>query len=248
MIKRSFYFFILLLTAHSLNAAEIPASISWSGLRYLGLPLSGVVKTVHIRAGSFVARGVPLLSLDCGQYNARRAHSQAIVDGLAPGVERAEKDKLLADELFDRTVLSEIEHRDAELKFIETRSHYLAAVASNEENSWLQNNCVLKADRQLFVLDVHVAPGELVNLKTSDAKLITVADRNAMQALATVSLPLKQSYKTGKKVNVDINGQILKGKIIAVRYLAENNAQLVVRFETFDPRLIGSKTAKIIIQ
>ena len=248
MIKRSFYFYLLFFITHSVNAAELSASIGWSGLRQLGLPVSGVIKTVYQGAGSFVAKGAPLLSLDCGQYDARRAHSQAIVDGLSPGVERAAKDKELADELFDRTVLSEVEHRDAELKFIETKSRYDAAVASNSENSWLQSNCVLKADKQLIVLDVHVAPGELLNLKTSDAKLITVADRNSMQATATVSLPLKPSYKTGKKVKVDINGQMKRGEIIAIRYLADNNAELIARFESFDPRLIGSKAAKLIIQ
>jgi len=248
MIKQSFSFLALLLSANALNAAELSVSIGWSGLRQLGVPLSGVVKSVDVSAGSYVVNGAPLLSLNCGQYDARRAHSQAIVDGLAPGVERAEKDKELADELFERTVLSEVEHRDAELKFIETRSHYQAAVASNKENSWLQKNCVLKADKQLIVLDVHVAVGEMVNLKTSDAKLITVADRSTMQATATVSLPLKPSYKTGKKVKVEINGEMTHGEIIAIRYLADNNAQLVARFETFDPRLIGSKTAKLIIQ
>jgi len=248
MIKKCLYICVLAFTGLSVNAAELAASIGWSGLRTLGLPLTGVIAEVHAGPGSFVPRGAKLVSMDCGQYAARLVHSQALVDGLAPGVERAKKDKELADELFDRTVLSEVEHREAELKYIETRSHYEAAVATRDEHQWLQGNCVLEADKQLIVLQVHARRGEVLNLNNAAAKLITVADRDAMQAVASVSLPLKQSYKIGKKINVEINGKPVNGKITSIRYLPDNTAQLVARFALFDPRLIASKNAKLIIQ
>lgn len=248
MIGKQIYLIPLLLLSHVANAAELPATIEWSGLREIGLPISGIVASVNAQPGAFVQKDAALLSLDCGMYDAKQAQSQAIVEGLEPSVERAQKDKELADELFERTVLSEVEHRDAELIYIEKKSRYQAAKAIDDENRWLQQQCDLKADRHLIVLDVKVKVGEVVNLQQMNAKLMVVADRDAMEAKASVALPLKKSLKPGKKLKVEVSGQLYKGRVTAIRFLADNTAEITAKFSTFDPRLISSKNAKLIIQ
>ena len=244
----------------SVKAADAEASINWADIRQLALPLSGIVKKVAVSPGDYVEAGKEMLSLDCDLYQAKLKQSKAIVDGLQPAVETAQKDKELANELFDRTVLSEVEHRKAELDFIETTSQYNAALAIYEENKWKVGHCSLVADRSLIVLDVHISEGELLNLKTSNAVLITVASRNKMSAIANIERLKSKSIKTGKDVSVNVAGKTYAGRVVAVSFSAGNSAsysisgssansvQVRAEFNVFDPQLIGYKGAKLIIQ
>lgn len=238
----------LLMFSSSLSAAEVPATVSWADVRQLGLPLSGVIKSINKQSGSYVKTGEAILSLNCGFYNAQFNQKKAIAEGLLPAVERTLKDKDLAVELFERTVLSEIELRNAELIYIETKSKYDAAKAESDEKKWHVDNCNLIADSHLIVLELHASVGEVISLETTKPVLATVASREKMSATAVVTLPLKKNYKPGKKLKVDVFGKIYDGKIVSVIYNSDSSAELVAEFNVFDPRLITSKSAKLIIE
>ncbi|MCK4708206.1 MAG: HlyD family efflux transporter periplasmic adaptor subunit, partial [Gammaproteobacteria bacterium] len=110
------------------------------------------------------------------------------------------------------------------------------------------------------ILDVHVNEGEMLNLKTANSVLLTVASRKKMSA--TASLPLKnaKSIKSGKKIKVEIAGKIYAGHIVSVKFSAtstgsysisgasDNNVQVRAEFDAFNPQLIAVKGAKLIIQ
>jgi len=244
------YIYILMLSfsSFSLLAEEISASVGWAGSRQLGLPLSGVVKEITSQPGSYVRAGDSLLSLDCDAYNAQYKQKKAIAEGLKPAVERTKKDKELADELFERTVLSEVELRNAELIYIETRAKYDAANAEANEKKWNVKNCKLKADSDLIILDVHVAVGEVINPESTKPVLVTVASRIKMMANATVSLPLNKTYMPGKELKVEVSGHLYDGEIVSVRYASDGSAVLNAEFAGFDPQLISNKSAKLIIK
>jgi len=238
----------LMIFSSSLFASEIPATVGWADVRQLGLPLSGVVKTINSQSGSYVKEGDSILSLDCGLYKAQFNQKKSIAEGLLPAVERTLKDKELAVELFERTVLSEVELRNAELIYIETKSKYDAAKAESDEKKWQVDNCNLTADSHLIVLDLHVSIGEVVNLETTKPVLATVASREKMSVTGAVVLPLKKNYKPGKRLKVEVFGKIYDGKIISIKYISDNSAELMAEFNVFDPRLITSKSAKLIIE
>lgn len=237
----------LLAFSTALSAAEVSAKVGWADVRQLGLPLPGVVKSIYSRSGSYVKTGDSILSLDCGLYKAQLNQKNAIAEGLLPAVERKLKDKELAVELFERTVLSEVELRDAELVYLETKSKYDEALAESIEKKWQVDNCNLTAEGHLIVLDLHVSAGEVIGLETSKPVLATVASREKMSATATVVLPLKKNYKPGKKLKVDVSGKLYDGKIVSIKYKSDSSADLVAEFNAFDPRLISSKSAKLII-
>ena len=249
MKYRHILIFIFLSGFHcSLSAAEFEANIGWADVRQLGVPISGQVKKVMSAAGSYVNPGDTMLSISCGIYKAKLKQHQAVAAGLMPSVETVRKEKELADELFDRTVLSEIEHRNAELLYIKARSQYEASLAEVDQDKIRVSFCDLKADRPLLVLEVHVMEGEMYSLESIKPVLVTVASRNTMLATSKQTLPLKKIYRAGLAVKVDVAGKKYKGRLQSVVYQPDNSVLIKAIFDFFDPRLFGNKTAKIIIQ
>ncbi|MDH5518363.1 MAG: biotin/lipoyl-binding protein [Gammaproteobacteria bacterium] len=230
------------------NAAEYEAKLSLADIRQLSLPVSGIVETINVAAGAFVKAGEKMLSLDCGLYRAKLKQSLALATGLEPGVETARKEKELADELFARTVLSEIEHRQAELVYIEKKSKHSAAVAHSEELKWQVKNCDLLADTDLMVLDVHVNKGQLFNLKADKSLLLTVASQKNMQLTAKLALPLVHPIKINQTVKASVAGRLLEGKIISVLFRSDDTAIVTASIDLFDPLLISAKSARLIIK
>ncbi|MDH5393983.1 MAG: efflux RND transporter periplasmic adaptor subunit [Gammaproteobacteria bacterium] len=240
--------FSMVLFQQSLNAAEYDAKLTWDDVRQLSLPVSGVIEKINVAAGSYVEAGEKMLSLDCGLYTAQLKQSRAIVNGLKPGVETALKEKELADELFARTVLSEVEHRHAELVYIEKQSSHDAAQAHSEQMLWQVKHCDLVADRQLMVLDVHLSAGQLFSLKTDKPVLLTVASKKTMQVTAQLPLPLKKAIKVNQPVKVRLDGQIVDAKVSSINYPSANAAIVSVRFNMSAQQLMSAKAAKLIIE
>lgn len=248
MKARFFLSIILTLSCSMASAEEWTAVVDWSGKRILSAPVSAQVKKLHVRPGEIVSKGQSLVSLDCGQYAARYKQSKALVAGLAPAVERAKKDRELANELFERTVLSEVEYREAGLLYIEKKSRHDAAKAELEENEWLKNQCELKATRAAVVLDIHVTEGEMLNNQVQNSGLLTVANSSAINVVATVAMPINSHVKPGQKIKAEIAGKSYNGQIISVQFQNNEMARLTAIINHFDIRLIGVKNAKLISQ
>jgi len=245
---RQFLLFILLASFFStINAAEFDAKISWADVREIGVPISGQISKV-LKAGSYAKPGDTMLSISCGLYKAQLAERKAIAAGFMPAVETALKEKELADELFERTVLSVVEQRNAELVYIKTKAEYDAAQAKAEQAKIRVGFCDIKADESLLVLKNHVTTGEYYSLESKKPVLLTVASRSRMLATARLTQPLKKSYKVGLASKVSLAGKRYEGRLQAVDYLTEGGVLVSVTFNAFDPRLIDNKAAKIIIQ
>lgn len=239
---------LLFMFQHSLKAAELDAVVGWADVRQLGVPISGQVNKVISGAGSYVKAGDTILSLSCGIYQAQLSQQQALATGLLPGVETARKEKELADDLFDRTVLSEVEHRNAELLYIKAKSHYESSLASVKQAKLQVNYCDLKADRALLVLNVHVMEGEMYSLESAKPVLVSVASRQSMLATSKQVMPLEKVYSAGSAVTVSVAGKKYAGRIQSVNYLPDNSVTINATFDIFDPKLVANKTAKIIVK
>lgn len=232
---------------YSANAAELEAVIDWADIRQIGVPISGQIKNV-MPAGSYVKPGETMLSIKCGVYNAELKQQQAIAKGLTPAVETALKDKELADELFDRTVLSEVEHRNAELLYIKAKSEYDSSLARIDQAKIKSAYCEVKADRSQVILRTHISADEMYTLESSKPVLLTVASRNSMLAMSKQMLPLNKVYRSGQPVKVKVDGKEYDGKIQSIIFQTDNSVLINAVIDIFDSRLIGNKTAKIIIQ
>lgn len=250
--RPSLFFVCLSLFTGVALADSVKGNVNWADVRQLGLPVSGLVKQVNVNAGQVIEKGAVLLALDCAYYQARAKESTVLAEGLKPGLLRAEKDRDLANELFDRTVLSEVEHQEAQHKYIEIKSRYEAALARQSQSLWQQNNCNLIAADKLIVLGVKVSVGEMVNLNTSEPALVSVASAEKMSVSIDVKSPSKQSLVIGKALKITIANKQYAGRLAAVNYavLAGSTGdtagiQLTVIVDAFNPQWAGTETATV---
>ncbi|MGC9008659.1 MAG: efflux RND transporter periplasmic adaptor subunit [Halothiobacillaceae bacterium] len=98
-----------------LGAAEFQATLGWADRTALSLPVSGLVKEVHVRAGQMVPAGAPLVSLDPRPFDARLLQARAGVQALERKRAEAGREVERAKELYARTVLSNVELEKAHI-------------------------------------------------------------------------------------------------------------------------------------
>ena len=221
--------------ATNIHATEIKASLALSDETDLGLPIAGVVNQVHVRAGQKVRKNDMLLSLDCGLYQHQFNETLAIVDGLKPAHVRAKRDLELADDLYDRTVLSTVEHDEAKLKLLEATSRLDAAKARLNQARWRQHYCDLRAPFDAIVVATQINTGETVNALTAPQTLLTIANDKTLLAKAEINAEQHIRIKLGDSVSVTVNGKKYSATVseLGIKPLADKteiNYTIIVTF------------------
>jgi len=122
----------------------------------------GIVAEVSVRPGEAVAAGQSLLSLDAREVRARVAHANSAVKKLVLHRAEAEREWERAQELFDRTVLSERELQLAEIGLNDADAAYQAAQAERIAAEVALECHSIKAPFAAWVLAVPVAPGQAI--------------------------------------------------------------------------------------
>lgn len=226
-------------------AAEFPATLVWADRTALSLPISGLIKDVKVRAGQEVPAGALLLELDARPFDARLHKAQAGVQGLARKRAEAEREAKRAQELYARTVLSNVELEKAHIDNQQVESQYQQARAQQQlvevERSYTQ----LKSPFAARVLAVNTAPGEAISAGLQAPTLIEVARSNVIDVVAKLKPEEVVGLKLGGKVDVEVNGRKVSGEIVAIESPKEGGYRVVVRVPAADGWLAGL-SAKII--
>jgi multidrug efflux system membrane fusion protein len=226
-------------------AAEFPATLVWADRTALSLPISGLVKDVKVRAGQDVPAGALLLELDARPFDARLHKAQAGVQGLERKRAEAGREAKRAQELYARTVLSNVELEKAHIDEQQVEGDYQQARAQQQlvevERSYTQ----LKAPFAARVLAVNVAPGEAISAAMQAPTLIEVARSNVIDVVVKLKPEETVGLKLGGKVDVEVNGHKANGEIVAIESPKEGGYLVVVRVPAADGWLAGLP-AKII--
>lgn len=228
-----------------LLAAEFPATLSWADRTALSLPVSGQVKEVHVRAGQDVAAGAPLVSLDPRPFDARLREARAGVQSLERKRAEAEREAQRAEELYARTVLSNVELEKAHIDQQQVDGQYQQARARLQMAEIERGYSLLKSPFAARVLVVNIAPGEAISATMQAPTLVEVARAEFIDASASLRPEQAQGMRPGDKVEVDVNGERAAGEILALESLREGGYRLVVRVKAGEGWLAGLP-AKII--
>lgn len=212
----------LLFFLFSAGLCEAYAGEAWGviyreGRSSLSLPVSGVVAEVMVEKGQKVKQGEVLLRLDERYAKARLRAASARVSRQRPGRDEAKRELERAEELFDRTVLSEVELQQAKIDFAQKDAALEEARAEEMQARLDLEYSVLKAPFDLVVINSHVVPGQAVVNELSAVPLIEVARDNVV-VLAALSPERHVDVKTGKQVSVTYAGKSVAGEIVATDY------------------------------
>lgn len=188
-------------------AADLDATIQWSRRTELALPVSGVVARVEANAGQRVAQGRLLLALDETPFLGSVNEAQAQLARRKIEHDEATRDAKQAQELYERTVLSNVEIENARMKLARAEAGYNEAKAILDRARYRQKVSALRASFDLVVLSRHVEPGQAVSAELKPPVLLVVAAAGEYLAQARVPAERVTGLKLGQSVTVDVAGK-----------------------------------------
>lgn len=222
-----------------LGAAEFPATLGWADRTALSLPVSGLVKEVHVRAGQMVPAGAPLVSLDPRPFDARLLEARAGVQALERKRAEAGREVERAKELYARTVLSNVELEKAHIDQQQVDGQYQQARAQLQVAEIERSYSPLKAPFAARVLSVNIAAGEAISATLQAPALVEVARADSIDAIASLKPDEARALAPGGKADVEFDGRKVRGEIIALESPRDGGYRLVVRVPMQEGWLAG---------
>jgi multidrug efflux system membrane fusion protein len=214
----------MLYTSASL-AGELAARVDWGKRVTLGTLVPGVVQAVNVTPGQQVAAGDPLLSLDQRSYRAQLAAAQATQKQAAILLEEARREYERAQELYDRTVLSQHELTVAEIGLRKAQAEASSAAAALARARLELDYSQLKAPFSGVVVEVNASPGQSVTAADRVPELLTLADDRNLQVTALSDAATQDGMLAAERVVVKLGGRELVAQQIVPGLEARNNGQ-----------------------
>jgi len=243
MIKLTFsgVLAFLLLTA-SAFASELDATLHWAGEEYYSFSVNGRVDDVLVAPGEKLESGALLARLDKRPFDSAVKKCKAAINKIEPAIFDAKIELDQAEELYERTVLSEIELQKVEVIYKTLVAEREMAQAECELQQWQAEQAELKAREASYVVASNIYPGLVVSEENKSAAVMHLASATKASALAYVDIQSAMQYAVGQSVEVIIAGETLRGRVqsISMQGNEQGQHQLRVVFDYTRPLLIGS--------
>lgn len=235
-----------MLMASAASAAELEAELRWSRLTAPGLSVSGVVEKVAVAAGQRVKQGELLLKLDQRHLHVKIKQAEAAETAAQLTLQEADKELERAQELYDRTVLSDHELLQARAAQARAVSELQRASSQLLKSRMQLQYSELKAPFAARILRVDVAEGEAVASRFQAHPLLAYAEDQAMLAEAPLTAGQARELQIGQTVKVQLGKQRYTGKVVAISIDEKNQRRLQVRFTSSEKHFFAGEKASII--
>lgn len=197
-------------------AAELNGELEWADEVSLSVPIDGLVTRVNARPGADVEAGAELLLLDARVAQAHVAEARSAVRKLELLRTEAQRELERAQELFDRTVLSEHELQVAQIGAANAEADYHAAQSAQVASEVALELHTVKAPFAARVLAVHAAPGQAVLGTQQVQPLITLAARERLRARAALDPAQVVQVAPDASASVNIGDQRFDARIVGI--------------------------------
>ncbi len=204
---------MLLVCSGAAHAAEVGGSLQWARRVELGMPVSGVIDAVKVRSGDVVEAGAPLVSLDARGFKATLQEAEAAVAKAAAAREEAGRELDRANEMYDRTLLS-----DHDLQVAKIADTTAAAALKSAEAQRAQARLDLEYSRITapfggVILQCNAEAGQTVVNRLQSVPLIAMAELGRMVAQADVDAAALANLTLGHTLTVRVGGKDYEGKV-----------------------------------
>jgi multidrug efflux system membrane fusion protein len=206
--------FVCLFFSGQLLARDLEAITDWNNRVELSTSVSGMLGRVNVERGASVKRGEVLMELDQRGFQSRLAAAQSRLEAASQQHKEAKRELDRALELYDRTLLSDHERKQAEIAAALSDAAYREAEAKLITIRLQKEYSRIAAPFDGIVESINVQPGQAVINKYTTMALMTLIDNSQMKALAEVDERTLDGLKQGMVVQVGVQGQWLEGKIV----------------------------------
>ncbi|MFK5893957.1 MAG: biotin/lipoyl-binding protein [Pseudomonadota bacterium] len=173
-IQLSRFFFrmtFLFLLICLLGTNNVLAQETVSGY-HISSPVSGVIKKVYVKTGKTVKQGELLLEYDNTLIDSNLAEAKAQINLAKINLSEAKKELERADELYERTVLSEHDLQLAKVLYSKAAAQFAGANNQLVHARWERTHSKLYAPFNGLVIKVFSYQGQYVNNKLTAQTLL----------------------------------------------------------------------------
>lgn len=233
--------FLLLLTAPAF-ASEIDATLHWADEQYYSFAVNGRVDRVLVAPGTKLAQGELLASLDKRPFDYALKKCRAAINKIEPAILDARLDLDQAEELYERTVLSEVELQKVDVIYKTLVAEREMAQAECELQQWQAEQAELKTREASYVVASNIYPGLVVSEENKSTVVMHLVSATKASALAYLDAARVMQYAVGQSLEVKIGDDTLRGRVQSIAMQADKNGQhqLRVIFDYNQPLIPGT--------
>lgn len=221
--------FSFLLLTTTVFASEIDATLYWADEEYYSFAVNGRVDRVLVAPGEKLEPGTLLAALDKRPFAYAVKKCKAAINKIEPAVFDAKIELDQADELYERTVLSETELQKIEVIYKTRVAERDMAQAECELQQWQAEQAELKAREASYVVASNIHPGLVVSEENKSAAVMHLASATKASALAYLDAKLAMQYAVGQPVEVIMAGETLSGRVQSITLQANEKGQYQLR-------------------
>ncbi|HEY9051819.1 MAG TPA: efflux RND transporter periplasmic adaptor subunit [Gammaproteobacteria bacterium] len=240
---------ILLAQSVSSFAEEIQGTLVWGQRMILGFPVTGVIADLNVQAGSHVKQKQLLARLDNVPFDSQVKKFQSNIDRLEPMIFDAQQDFDQAQELYDRTVLSEVELLKAEVKLKGLKAEQAMAKADLELAQWQRKQSQLIAPFDAIVINSNLAQGMIVSQENQSELRIELAKAGLMQVQLKVTADTLATITMNQPAQVVIGSSSYKASVKRIEPVSDASGMHSVQVEFSHPvdrSFIARQAAKVV--
>lgn len=217
-VKMFFVLLMLLSISPLVSAQQYEAVLQWSKRATLGTLSSGVIEKVAVDVGDRAKQGDMLLQLDGQVFEKRVKQTQVGVKSAEEKYLEAKREKERAEELYNRTVLSDHDLQVAKNNEIHAHAQYEDAKVLHERAKYNFKYSRIIAPFNVLVLERHAEPGQVVSSDMQPPVLLVVAESDKMRARVVVSESALNMVKMGQNAKITVADTQFDGKIVAIGF------------------------------
>lgn len=206
----------LLVMADVVAAQQFDGNLRWARRVELSTPVSGVVERIPVEAGQRVEEGMGLLYLDQRRPKAEVNKAEAEAARLKRVLDEARRELERAQELYDRTLLSDHDLEVARIEQATAQARYAAARAALVEARLALEYSVIRAPFPAVVLSVDAEKGQTVVSELEARPLVTVAESGRMVVRITITEEQLDTVTEGGEATVVVGGREFTGRVASV--------------------------------
>jgi len=204
---------LLLFLLRPACAAELQGTLHWSGKSQLGFVVPGKVALVKAQPGVRVKKGQLLVQLEQRPFKLEVKKFKAGTETIEPLLFDAKVELDQARELYDRTVLSQIELQKVEARYRGLQAQSRVAQMDYELAKWRQDESSLMAPFDAVVIENHFSPGQVVAEENKGNLAVSLAPAEVMAVSVQAAAGDLQALQPGQAVKVVIDSEQLPGVV-----------------------------------
>lgn len=234
-------------TGAALAAEEVPATLQWARRVTLSTLVAGTVSAVPAQVGARVKKGAALVKLDPRRFDAALEEAKARVESTTQKNKEAQRELERAQELYDRTVLSDRELQLARIGAASAAADYRAAQAALVQAQLDKEYSTVTAPFDALVLAVPAEVGEVIVAELKPEPLVTIAASDRMLARFVAQETQLARLQSGQAVQVEVDGRRYRGAIrdIGLEPTGSGGYPVDVSFATGDRVLRAGRHATV---